>query len=86
MTNDGIVIGCYSEEENEKFGTIGNKKVYRLKPRIRTIGRNEKYSESQINDFIFKCNWHIFSSDADIKIGTIFPHKKIIVCFKLLFK
>lgn len=34
---------------------------------------SEKYSESQINDFIFNWYSHLFSSDIDIKVIQISP-------------
>lgn len=84
VKNGGLVIGCQTEEENEKFMSLVQNQLANsydvqaakiFKPRVRLVGMSIKYTEAQITDFIFKCNSHIFFNDAHVQIIKIFPLK-----------
>lgn len=81
----GLVVGCRSREENEKFRKLvaeklsadyDIKEVKGISPRLRIVGFSEKYDEETLHNLILKCNQDIFSDDSECKIVKIFATRK----------
>lgn len=85
VKNGGILIGCQTQEDNEKFSKMVQDKlsdsyeireVRGINPRIRVVGITEKFEDNELLNIIKKSNTGLISSKCDLKLIKYFPTKK----------